>query len=284
MTGARHGAGWPGRADGRQPRRLTRGGSWGIVGGMTRHGLAFLLVAAALALAPLSAQAACRLALVLALDVSSSVDPSEDRLQRRGLAAALVAPDVQAAILADPDFHVALHVFEWSGRYQQSTLLDWRMLRTPEDIADAAAALAESSRGFANFPTALGYALGHAWSQLNRAPACDRKTVDVSGDGRNNAGFGPPTAFRHFDFSDITVNGLAIGGLQDGLPDYYRDEVIHGPGAFVEIATDFGDFQRAMERKLIRETASPQLGALPPASEPHARARAMDAAPHRGDG
>ncbi len=211
-----------------------------------------------------AAHAACRLALVLALDVSSSVDPVEDRLQRQGLAAALTSPDVQAAILADPDFPVALHVFEWSGRYQQSTLLDWRLLRSAEDIADAAAGLGESTRSYANFPTALGYALGHAVAQLDRAPACERKTIDVSGDGRNNAGFGPQTAYRHFDVSDVTVNGLAIGGLQDRLPDYYRDEVIHGPGAFVEIATGFDDFQRAMERKLIRETASPQLGALPP--------------------
>jgi len=228
------------------------------------------LVAAAVMAAPVDARTDCRLALVLALDVSSSVDPVEDRLQRSGLAAALMAEDVRAAILADPDFHVALHVFEWSGRYQQSTLLDWQMLRTVEDISDAAAALAESTRVYANFPTALGYALGHAWAALDRGPACEKKTVDVSGDGRNNAGFGPQTALRHFDFSDITVNGLAIGGLQDRLPEYYQDEVIHGPGAFVEIATGFDDFQRAMERKLIRETASPQLGALPPDHAPEA--------------
>lgn len=211
--------------------------------------------------AALPAQASCRLALVLALDVSSSVDPYEDRLQRRGLAAALMAEDVQAAILADPDFHVALHVFEWSGRYQQTTLLEWRLLRGPADIADAAAALAESNRGYANFPTALGYALGHAATQLDRAPACERQTVDVSGDGRNNAGFGPQTAYRHFDFADVTVNGLAIGGSEDHLPHYYQTEVIRGPGAFVEIAADFLGFQRAMERKLIRETSSPQIGA-----------------------
>jgi hypothetical protein len=219
------------------------------------------VIALAAGMAALPAEAACRLALVLALDVSSSVDPYEDRLQRRGLAAALMAEDVQAAILGDPDFHVALHVFEWSGRYQQTTLLDWRLLRGPADIADAAAALAESNRGYANFPTALGYALGHASAQLARAPACERQTVDVSGDGRNNAGFGPQTAYRHFDFADVTVNGLAIGGAEDRLPTYYQTQVIRGPGAFVEIAADFQDFQRAMERKLIRETASPQIGA-----------------------
>lgn len=214
---------------------------------------------------PQAAAANCRLALVLALDVSSSVDPYEDRLQRRGLAAALMAEDVQAAILAEPAYHVALHVFEWSGRYQQTRLLDWRLLRTRADIADAAATLAESNRAYANFPTALGYALGHAAAEFARAPVCERKTVDVSGDGRNNAGFGPQTAYRHFDFADVTVNGLAIGGSEDHLPYYYRTEVIQGPGAFVEVADGFEDFQRAMERKLIRETASPQIGTRPAA-------------------
>lgn len=222
-----------------------------------------LLFAVWLMLEPRAAFANCRLALVLALDVSSSVDPYEDRLQRRGLAAALLAEDVQAAILADPNYPIALHVFEWSGRYQQTTLLDWRLMRGPADIVDAAATLAESNRAYANFPTALGYALGHAATQLARAPLCERQTVDVSGDGRNNAGFGPQTAYRHFDFSNVTVNGLAIGGSEDHLPHYYRTEVIRGPGAFVEVAADFSDFQRAMERKLIRETASPQIGALP---------------------
>ncbi|MBO6855229.1 MAG: DUF1194 domain-containing protein, partial [Marivivens sp.] len=76
---------------------------------------------------------ACRLALVLALDVSSSVDAAEDRLQRNGLASALLAPEVQAAFFATPD-PVALYAFEWSGRYDQSVLVSWQMIRTPGDL------------------------------------------------------------------------------------------------------------------------------------------------------
>lgn len=217
-------------------------------------------LAAVLALTAAPAAAQCRLALVLALDVSSSVDAREDALQRTGLAAALRAPDVQAAILSQPGFPVALHVFEWSGRYQQSTLLGWRFLRSPADIDAAAAAIAESPRAHANFPTALGYALGHAATMLAQAPRCERQTVDVSGDGRNNAGFGPQTAYRHFPFAEVTVNGLAIGNAAGGLAQYYRDRVIRGPRAFVETAADFEDFERAMERKLIRETSTPDIG------------------------
>jgi len=205
---------------------------------------------------------ACRLALVLALDVSSSVDSAEDSLQRSGLAAALTAPDVVSAILAVPDYPVALSVFEWSGRYQQTVLLDWRLLLNEEDIGAAAATIAESRRHHADFPTALGYALAHAAGRFASAPDCARKVVDVSGDGKNNAGFAPAEAYRSFGFADITVNGLAIGGATEDLPGYYRRHVRRGPGAFVIEATDYEDFRRAMQRKLFRETSPPQLGAL----------------------
>ncbi|MEO0865387.1 MAG: DUF1194 domain-containing protein, partial [Pseudomonadota bacterium] len=76
--------------------------------------------------------AACRLALLLALDVSSSVDAREDQLQRGGLAAALVAPEVVAAFLASED-PVALAAFEWSGRYNQEILFDWILINSPAD-------------------------------------------------------------------------------------------------------------------------------------------------------
>lgn len=208
--------------------------------------------------------AACRMALVLALDVSSSVDDREDRLQRTGLAAALVSPQVMAAILAQPAYPVALHVFEWSGRNQQTTLLDWTFLTDRATIVAAAAAIAESNRRQSAFPTALGYALGHAASVLSTAPRCERHTVDVSGDGKNNAGFPPDAAYRHFAFGGVTVNALAIGGEGDDLSGYYRREVIRGPGAFVEVALDYNDFQRAMERKLVREISVPEIGQLSP--------------------
>ena len=89
--------------------------------------------------------AACRLALVLAMDVSNSVDPDEDRLQRQGLASALLAPDVQDAFFASPD-PVALMVFEWSGRYHQMVLQDWIDIRTPTDLAGVSSTIALSGR------------------------------------------------------------------------------------------------------------------------------------------
>ena len=209
--------------------------------------------------------AACRLALILALDVSSSVDWAEDRLQRRGLAAALRDPEVQDAFLASPR-PVALHVFEWSGRRDQTLMIpDWRLIRSAEDLEDIARAIEGTKRSRADRPTALGDALGFASRLLEQAPVCDAATIDVSGDGINNEGVAPDRAFALFPLDGVTVNGLAIitdeGGLD--LVPYYRDELIRGPGAFVEIAAGFEDFQRAMTRKLRAELRVRVIGAAP---------------------
>ncbi len=212
-----------------------------------------LSLAIALAVAP-PVQADCRLALLLALDVSSSVDSREDRLQRKGLANALLAEDVQKAILSVPGQFVALAAFEWSGRYSQQINLDWVLLENEARIRAAADAIRESSRSRSDLPTAIGHAAGFAAGLLSEAPDCLAQTIDVSGDGENNEGFPPKIAYRHFGQDFVTVNGLAIGGKGGDLPGYYRRELIKGPGAFVIEADDFADFERAMKQKLIRET------------------------------
>lgn len=207
----------------------------------------------------------CRLALVLAIDVSSSVDAAEDALQRRGLAAALVAPEVQAAFLSS-DLPVALAAFEWSGRYNQAELLDWTLIRSGAHLQFAAQKIAASRRSHNDFPTAMGYALGHAAVTLRRGPDCLQRTVDIAGDGINNEGFGPRLAYSSFDFSGVTVNGLVVNAAdfegEVGLIDFFESEVIRGPGAFVEIASGFDDYEAAMRRKLLREVSAMAIGAL----------------------
>jgi len=218
------------------------------------------LAAALLAAGPASA---CRLALVLALDISSSVDRTEDALQRAGLASALLAPEVAEALLALPEAPVALAVFEWSGRYQQDVLLDWVLIDSASALQRAAATIRSSQRSYAEFPTALGYALGYAASVFRDGPDCLTRTLDVSGDGINNDGFSPALAYRHFPLAEITVNALVIGGAtEDDLAvlDFYEREVIRGPGAFVMVADDFTDFERAMRQKLLREVAARVVG------------------------
>ena len=210
-----------------------------------------LLLAALVAAGPAAAD--CRLALSLGLDVSSSVDAREYRLQTAGLAAALVAPEVQEAFLASPGRPVMLHVFEWSGWQQQSDRLPWTAIEGPEDLARVAGLLAGQRRSFEQYPTALGYALIFGGRALADRGDCERRTLDVSGDGTNNDGIAPELARRDEGLAGVTVNGLVIGANVATLGRYYQQFVIQGPGAFVESAEDYAGFERAMRRKLLRE-------------------------------
>lgn len=221
-------------------------------------------LAAALTLWGGVAGAECRLALALALDVSSSVDAREHRLQREGLALALQGEAVRDAILQAGPGHVALAIYEWSGRQQQALLLDWTVLDSEAAIGRAVAALRAPGRAFSEFPTAIGYALGYGATLFRRGPDCARRVLDVSGDGVGNDGFGPHLAYRHFPFEGVTVNGLAVTGHDPDLLDYYLGQLRHGPGAFVEVADGYGDFRRAMERKLLREIGAPMIGRATP--------------------
>lgn len=202
---------------------------------------------------------ACRLALVLAMDVSSSVDAAEDRLQRDGLAAALLSPQVQDAffISADP---VALAVFEWSGRSHQTDLVSWTQITTPADLVQVSGQISNSARSADNLPTGLGHALAYAALQLQNAPQCLSLTVDVSGDGPNNDGFGAAGVYATFPFEGITVNGLAIRTDDANAALYYAEHVTRGPLSFVEVADGFADFEAAMTRKLIRELSAQIIG------------------------
>ena len=233
---------------------------------MGEHGKHRPLVRLAAALIALvaagPAAAACRLALVLALDVSSSVDAREYDLQRIGLASALDAPEIREAILRGGAGDVALAVYEWSGRFQEKLHLDWVLLRSEADITRAVAVLAGMERSTSDYPTALGSALGYGAQLMTRAPDCARRVIDVSGDGVNNQGFGPALAYKHFPFAGITVNGLVILGHDAAVQEHYRAEVLRGPGAFLEVAQGFEDFERAMARKLYREISDLMLGAV----------------------
>ncbi|MGR3377788.1 DUF1194 domain-containing protein [Salipiger abyssi] len=222
------------------------------------------LAVVALTLLPGAARAeGCRLALLLALDVSSSVDDSEYRLQKQGLAAALSDPDVKRSIL-EGEGDVALSVYEWSGRRQSTLLLDWILLSDEDALNQAVGTILAAPRSYNRFPTAMGYALGYGAGLLEQAPPCGRKVIDVSGDGITNDGFRPQQAYAHFPFQGVVVNGLAVLGSDPRVVDYFRGEVAHGPGAFVEVAEGYEDFRRAMTLKLFRELNDMIVGVLRP--------------------
>ncbi|MBK0327621.1 DUF1194 domain-containing protein [Rhodobacteraceae bacterium F11138] len=218
--------------------------------------LAGLLAVVLVAVCGGAAMADCRLALVLALDVSSSVDADEYRLQRDGLAAALIAPEVRQAFFAS-DLPVALAAYESSGTDNQALILDWHIIDSPAVLFEVSQIIARTERSESEFPTAMGYALGYGAGVLRRAPSCLYRTLDISGDGKNNDGFPPAAAYAEFPFAGVTVNGLVVNAAEYetevSLMDFFRTQVLHGPGAFLEVAQGFQDFERAMRRKLERE-------------------------------
>ncbi|WP_299849270.1 DUF1194 domain-containing protein [uncultured Roseovarius sp.] len=225
--------------------------------------------------APVAAQdGACRIALALGLDVSGSVDDEEYRLQLDGLAAALLTPEVQEALLAVPQAPAELAIFEWSGLNQHRLLVDW----TKIDDAGKLRAISSRLRGtFASYTdpsTAIGAAMAYGAGLLEQRQNCWQRTLDLSGDGPANTGPDPgliPEAVT----GGITINGLVVVPTARAnttknlrnvktLLEYYQAQVIRGPGAFVEVAQDFDDFERAMTRKLIRELAGLTVSQAPP--------------------
>lgn len=218
-------------------------------------------LASALAAAPAAAQH-CRIALALGLDVSSSVDAEEYGLQADGLAAALRDPEVAEAFLATPGAEVALLVYEWSGKRQQAVTIDWARIGSAADLAAVATRIETQGRRFSRHATALGNAMAFGAAALGEREECFERVLDISGDGETNDGISPVTAKTSPLFDAITVNGLVIGVTRRILKRHYETFVIHGPGAFVEMADDHADFARAMKRKLIREVTPKAVSGL----------------------
>lgn len=216
----------------------------------------------ALAILPQTAPAACRLALVLAMDVSRSVSPTDFRIGRDGLAAAMRDAEVRRAFLAGGP--VAVTVFDWDEPARQAVVLPWRMIRTPADL-DSAAGEIEGWRRPADVGlTGTAAALLFARAALDAGPACDRAVIDVATDGLPNAGPRVSDTYAGADFGRVTVNALAIGEHEDELVAWLAAELIHGPGAFIEFAPRHTDFPEAIRRKLIREVSLSLFGSLAP--------------------
>ncbi|MCR9125137.1 MAG: DUF1194 domain-containing protein [Rhodobacteraceae bacterium] len=210
------------------------------------------------------ASANCRQALALGLDVSGSVDAAEYRLQMDGLAAALDHPEIREALLAMPSAPVHLAVYEWSGPDNQTVLLPWTPVTGPGRLDAIVAQLRGTVRRDTSPGTALGAALATGLRLLNQRGECWKRTLDVSGDGKQNIGPHPRVVRPRLDAAGITVNALVIGSDAPDIGDvrqveigelssYFSTYVITGPGAFVQTAIGFQDFEDAMVRKLKRE-------------------------------
>lgn len=204
-------------------------------------------------------------ALVLALDSSSSVNRDEFFLQSQGIAAAFADPEVQAAIASGPNRKVAVALLEWSSPGRQHLDIGWQIV-TADNAAAFAETVGNSPRYIEGGGTAIGAALGRAGIVMANLPfQALRQVVDLSGDGKTSAGPPAPLARDALVAQGITVNGLAVINEEADVDRFYAENVIGGPGAFVEVAADYDDFIHAIKRKLIRElTTEPMVASLSP--------------------
>jgi hypothetical protein len=236
-----------------------------------RRAIRFLCAATAIATmlaAPAVAAEAVDLLLVLAADVSRSVDQQKFQLQRDGYAAAITSPRVLDAIRSGPHHRIGVCFVEWSGAGAQKVLIDWAVIQDAASAQLFAAQVAEAPRSFAD-RTSISGAIEFSMAQLEKTPfEAARRTIDVSGDGTNNAGRDVKLARDEALAKGVTINGLVILSERPlswnaehtnppgGLDKYYQDNVIGGPGAFVMVAEDFNSFGQAIINKMIAEIAA----------------------------
>lgn len=198
------------------------------------------------------------LALVLAVDVSESIDAVRFSLQMEGIAAALEAPEVQASMLSGPHRSMLIALVQWSNRPTLS--MPWTLVTNGGDVrtfAGQVRRLRRADKGFTCMAVALRSIADKLLTQIPITP--ERLVVDVSGDGRDNCNSQETTDDIRDELASagITVNGLPIleGTEASTLERWYRDHVIGGPNSFLVPAQGFADFERAMRRKFVTETS-----------------------------
>ncbi len=213
------------------------------------------------------------LELALAVDVSRSINSSEAQLQRQGYVNAFRNPEVINVIETGMLGRIAVGYFEWAGFGHADIIVDWTLIDSAASAKAFADAL-ERQHPFSASMTSISGAIEFAqpWFDNNGFEGT-RRVVDISGDGPNNWGELVTVARDRAVAAGVTINGLPILDTGDGpysrfnienLDLYYRDCVIGGTGAFLEVAADFNDFGRAVRRKLVLEIA----GITPPIAAP----------------
>ncbi len=225
-----------------------------------------LLVLAALLFAgrPAAAQGAVDVALVLLADGSGSIDPEEFQLQRQGYADALTSPEVLSAIRSNANQKIGVVFVEWGAPSSQEIIIDWTVIDGEAAATAFAAQLRTAPKktfGYNSISNAIDFGV----SLLATAPFSSvRKVIDVSGDGPNIGGRDILAVRDAALGQGITINALAIRqpgsvvapSLGVPLEEYYRQNVIGGPGAFVETADGRASFAQAIRNKLVLEIAA----------------------------
>ena len=207
------------------------------------------------------------LVLVLAADVSRSVDDEKFKLQREGYAAAIGDPAVVRLMQAGKHTSIALQLVEWSGAGAVSVMVDWARIANHDHAATFAERVRTAPRLYRD-RTSISTGIDFSLAQISKSPfIAERRVIDVSGDGTHNSGRDVNIARDEAVAKGVTINGIAILSAvplafnpththpPGGLLKYYEDNVIGGPQAFALSAEGFSEFAQAIRRKLIKEIA-----------------------------
>jgi hypothetical protein len=217
--------------------------------------LAFVCAATCSGLA--SAQTQVDLQLALMVDASGSVNQYRFELQKRGYVDAFRNPKVLSAMVAGRTQSIAVTMVQWTGPFLHVQVLPWTLIKDEASIKSAATLIEQTPRALYGGGTSISGAIDHAMMLFPQSPyRSERRVMDISGDGSNNAGRSVIRARDEAAAKDVTINGLPILAFEPYLDQYYRDYVIGGPGAFMEVAKDFEAFGEAILRKLIVEVAT----------------------------
>jgi hypothetical protein len=203
---------------------------------------------------PASAQTAVDLQLVLAVDASGSVSEARFELQKQGYVAAFRSPLLLRAVRSGSRQAIAVTMVQWTGPALQVQVVPWMLVNDEASMLALAAAIEAAPRQLFGGGTSISGAIDHAMTLFPNAPYQGaRRVIDVSGDGRNNRGRPAAEARDEAVRAGVTINGLPILAVEPDLEEFYRDNVIGGPGAFVIPAASFETFADAILKKLVIE-------------------------------
>ena len=197
------------------------------------------------------------LALLLAVDASASVNYDEFDLMPEGTARAFEQPDIHRAIEATTG-GITLAMVQWSSIGQQALVLDWTRAWCAASAVNLSRLISETPRTIDGGGTMIHAGLSFSARQFDRVTAL-RRVIDISGNGQDDDPDALSTARINIVDQGIVINGLAVHEDNSDLRNWYGENVIAGPGAFVVSANDYPVYAEAIHRKLLREIAGPSL-------------------------
>jgi hypothetical protein len=204
-----------------------------------------------------TAETTVDLQLVLALDASGSVNDVRFALQKQGYAAAFRNPQVIRAIASGAEQSIAVTMMQWTGPFLHAQVVPWTMIKDAATAHAFADAIDKSQRELFGGGTSISGAIDHALMLFSQSPyKAQRRTIDISGDGRNTSGRSITGARDDAIAAGVGINGLPILALDFALDRYYYSFVIGGPGAFMIPAASYDNFADAIRKKLILEIAT----------------------------